>query len=1337
MRTKPLARRSLAVVTATALLSGGLAAGFLATPAFADGAATSFSPLQWDNGSTVKKFSVSGSGFPTPSPLEQLQGTSVATIVFTPVTLDNPNEVSTFWVAAKPGDTTSTSVSADVNLAMAPTGQYTVQVGDANHANLSTAAPAKFVIYGFGSANATKVAFGATGGVDRGPGSLDITGSNIAIGAKVNFSLPDGSTDPNPKLTFVQGNPNQSTNNLGTQDADGHAGSGYASSTLLQGNYSYAPDSVAGVTPGFTPGLRKLQIVNNDGRTGGTRVDFAQPWFASPTSSSSPLSPSGVGVGASNLQVTLTGQGIRAGSSLAIESGAAGSCAGVTVGASTVSSPDAAHAGTYTKITAPVSMADCATNDTSARDVTINGPDGGYFVRTGIFTIAANPVFDDPTLTSGYETLGQGARVGHGTEVVKIFGTGFEGDPAFVGVPGGDPAKMTKFSFGQGVQGVDGVTVTTVLVGSGFAQVRIDVTNDATVGDRTLSAINPDGGTASQSGAPPSVSNLNGTPAPLTIAAGPKVTKVQPAGLPRSTTSEPTTVTVTGSFVSTDTYTAMVCDQLDTLDCTESENINEAGFTPTATTLTFTVSTNAATPGVRDLLVTDLTNKGRFYCTGCIGIDSLTLGAPTSVPNTGDAVLNLNFDADFGSGTATTASSATLTRLVTLPGQGPISLKTGTTLVPGAAGSHTATGTFDVRDIAPGQYSITVVKDPTSQSSPTWSCNGCLTVTGAAITTTSIDRVPTDGSDPLSTSGGQGATNLTITIPGTNYSKGMQVAIPDVTVDDNSVVVNVATDVLTFTVHVPADATPGTKTVTVTAGDGSGQNTGSKAENLHFVVTAAPAPSSATSPAAYGQGAGTAGFLAANPGATVTLSIQGDNFLSGAQLSLGPLVDVTDETVTQGCVPPDVGCPTDPTPDVLTAKVSVAEGATPGKRAAVVTNPDGGSGSRAESFTVSAGPTIASVSNAAGNPVLAPDGVAHPITVLGSGFATASDLSKVLDVLPADGVTITHVAVVDAGKITAEVKVDTTAALGARTVGVTNDSDKGYGSITPVYVAKAPGTPGSLTLVAGGSSLKATWTASAPNGAPVTNYHLSIQRVGTALVLQADTGTALTKTFSALANGASYVVRVQAVNAAGPGAAASKTGIPGLVTTLSSAVSSKLITAGSAMAIGGKLLHGTTPVPSRYIYVRFAPSVGAAYTKRVLTSSTGAWSYHFVTKYTFNVRATFTGDNVYRAASGSVLAVSVRSRIVRTAPTNGSTSSASTVLKIKGAVYPNHHGAYVYLYRYVSGKKTFVTRTLVTSTSTYVFSIKPRRGSYTFRVYIPNTRGNVANYTTAFTLKRV
>jgi hypothetical protein len=359
------------------------------------------------------------------------------------------------------------------------------------------------------------------------------------------------------------------------------------------------------------------------------------------------------------------------------------------------------------------------------------------------------------------------------------------------------------------------------------------------------------------------------------------------------------------------------------------------------------------------------------------------------------------------------------------------------------------------------------------------------------------------------------------------------------------------------------------------------------------------------------------------------------------------------------------------------------------------------------------------------------------MTVLGSGFATGGDASKVLDILPADDkITVTNVVVVDSGKITADVKAATDTALGARIVGVTNSADSGFGSCACVYVAKVPSTP-VLTLTAGAGSLTASWPQPSSNGAPITGYHVTLQRSGTATVVSRDLNASTrTTTFTGLVNGATYVVKVTAANAAGISAAASKTGIPGLFTSFLGISVPKTASAGVPMTFSGRLMHGSVGVPGRTIKLTIYQSIGSTLIRTTTTTSTGSWAYQFTPRYHTAVVASFAGDSIYRGTTGPLLHTVVASRVIRTSPASGSHTASSTLLTIRGYVYPNHAGTYVYLYRFVGSTKTLVNRVKLSSTSTFAFSGRPKKGTYTFRVYIPTTKGNAAAYSAPFVIYR-
>jgi len=1327
MRTRSTARRSIALLATTALMTGGLATGMLASPAYAAPGdpvhLLSSDVAAWDNRSTAT-LRLTGTNFINGDPTGQLNDE----VDLVPVAglADATNEVATIVAFVDPATPPNAGVAnVSIPLAMAPPGQYRLSVVHADGTPSDNTLP--FSIYAFGPANASSVAFGpnaSTAAADaRGAGPLDIRGSNFAVGAKVAFLKSDLTADTG--LTFRQGNPGNDTNPIGTQAADGKDNdSGYPSATLLQGNYSYALKGDG--TNDFVPGLHSLRVYNTDETVppvapakSGTTTLFAQPYYAP----SGAVSPASVGVGAQSVTVTVTGQGIRAGSTLGVQKLGPNTCADVSVGPSTVSNSDGN--GTFTTISAPVSFASCSA--TTARSISINGPDGGVFSRGSQLGVGGAPHVTD--IESTYSTLGQGAKVGYGSDGVWQAGEGVVVNGTnFAGHGDANPAHWVTFDFGPHV------TVVTRSVGNGSALVTIDVDDDAAAGERTVRATNPDGGSTTTS-KPPVTQDPLGV-APFIVEAGPKADKVTPPGFDPSQAG--TGVTVTGTFDTSHTYTVSVNRPVGT--------VNISGVsTPNATTLTFSMSTNNASPGPMDLTITDAGNFGRDVCESCMGINSLVVTAVNAVPvlpgqgsapNTGPATLQVDgTDALNAPLTSGASATATLTRQVPLAGQGPIA---GTAVTPATANRVSAT--FDLTRAAPGRYSLAIV-DPVSSKS--WTCTGCFTVASAGnITVTKFEPA----------NAGQGATGRTISVEGTNFANGMTVTMPDGVTVRNLVMDPAApTTKFTFQVDVLDNAPTGAFTAVIAAGDGSnpGTPTGSQVSKA-FAVNPKPAGVADVTPATYAQGAGSNGTPV-----PLTLTADPGTLQSGAVVTITPGITVTTTGVTPGCTFPDdvlSGC-TQTTPDELAATMVIAQNVAADKYALTVTNPDGGAATVPDAFTVAAGPQVASFANDKGQPVLTPDGADHTVTVLGSGFVTSP--KTVVAFLKFNGTSwvaddkLTYdasTATVEAGKITLTVKTATDAVLAARRITVTNsDALKGFGSCdTCAAVAKAPSAVSSLTLTGGAQSITATWGAATPNGSPISGYKVTLLAPGSSTPTVAVVPVALprTHTFPGLVNGVTYTVSVLAQNGAGPGPATTKTAVAGLPSALTVKVVTNPGVYGSPFYVTGKLTSNGVGVGGKTLILTFVPSVGKSYVRTVTTVGSGTTKGQYVYKttspYTVRVKAQLVpNDATYRPVGTSYVTETIRVLVKKTAPASSSRSGYTTTLKITGAVGPNKKGTYAYLYRIVSGKNSFVQRVVISSTSTFVFTIKPGRGTYTFHVYVPPTTGNAANYSPAFTLYRV
>jgi hypothetical protein len=1060
-------RRALAVTSATALLStGGAAGGLLGTAlaAAGDPAVASTTPAADNNtNSTATAVTINGAGFvPSTDTVKFVPNQGSGTFP-TPL----PTDVSpiTATVVSNGSTSTPTALKVTVPLALAAPGAYDVVVTQGLTGS-PVACTCLFTVTSNGAPDTNNVVPGAsTGSTGRGAGALDLTGAFYAKGAKVTFLLP-GSSTVDAGLAFTPGDPNNST---------ASSTGGYVNSGLIRGNYSFPASTT------FTPGKHNLQVTNTDKAAGAT-VEFWQPLFAA-----SGVSPTATGAGSQNRVVTVAGQGIRSGSSLAIQSLAtSGNPADVTsAGPATVNAAG-------TSISQPFNFLGNAKTGT-LRSIGINGPEGASYSVAGVFKVNAAPVISGLSVSA----LGQGAVTD-----VAISGSDFAT---------GGLAGLPSFTFsGTGVTGVTkSVSVSTVTTPPSTtpttvttALVAVTVARDATTDGRNVTVTNPDGGstTLAPTGTPPSA-------APLTINAGPVISSVSPGSSPRGTTKS---IVLTGTGFDKTNGMDVVFSVPPVAGATRTRDSSLAvgtvtitkGTSPALDTASFnvTISPDAAF-GLRDISLLNKGDSGQYLCAGCFGIDVLSVSPSTAAGNNTGAK-SVTFT---GTGIPT-GSTVQLVRSGDPAYQPHLS---GSNVVV-SADNTTLTALFDLTGAAPGAYNAVV-----TQGSTVLSCSGCFTVTGSSPSLTSLTP----------NSGGQGTVNRVLALAGTSFSRGEQVTIAGTTVHD---ITFVSPTKLTAQVDIPAGLATGAIDVVVTNADGVGT---SKLTN-GFTVTAAPAVS-AVSPTSYGQGA-----------KAQTITVTGPGFVTGASgapsstVSFGPGVTVTNVVVTQGTVVPVLT----PNPaDTLTATVTILENAAATARDVTVTNPDGGVGVLVKGFTVNLGPKVTSVLPTA----LAPGSSGKPITITGNGFSTTSGKTAMPTIA---GVTLTSPVVsADGTTITAMAAVATGQAKGTPDVVVTNPTDQGIGTCAGCFaIATPPSAPLSPRATAGPSQGQAvvTWSAPSDNGGtPVTSYVVTAAGPNgspTANGVTVD-GSTLTATITGLSDGVTYTVSIIARNAVGSSPAANTT----------------------------------------------------------------------------------------------------------------------------------------------------------------------------------------------------
>jgi hypothetical protein len=286
---------------------------------------------------------------------------------------------------------------------------------------------------------------------------------------------------------------------------------------------------------------------------------------------------------------------------------------------------------------------------------------------------------------------------------------------------------------------------------------------------------------------------------------------------------------------------------------------------------------------------------------------------------------------------------------------------------------------------------------------------GANATLAGAISLTAAPTVTAFATSTASSAAGQGAVTRSFNVTGTGFVAGATVEFSGTGVTVNSVTFVSSTN-LTVVVSVLLTATVGARDVRVVNPDfGTGTRVGG------LTITAAPTLTSLT-PNSRAQGA-----------LNSSVTVAGTGFQAGAVATFsGTLVTATTSSVTATS---------------LVIAVTVAQTAATGLRSITVTNPDGGTRTLANSFTVLAGPTVTSLSPAS----LARGAAATTITINGTGFVTGSTVA-----FSGTGLTLGAVTVVSATQLRLTVAVATTATIGLRGITVTTPSNGGRFTSTTI-----------------------------------------------------------------------------------------------------------------------------------------------------------------------------------------------------------------------------------------------------------------------------------------------
>ncbi|GAB3472425.1 fibronectin type III domain-containing protein [Actinophytocola sediminis] len=178
-------------------------------------------------------------------------------------------------------------------------------------------------------------------------------------------------------------------------------------------------------------------------------------------------------------------------------------------------------------------------------------------------------------------------------------------------------------------------------------------------------------------------------------------------------------------------------------------------------------------------------------------------------------------------------------------------------------------------------------------------------------------------------------------------------------------------------------------------------------------------------------------------------------------------------------------------------------------------------------------------------------------------------------------------------------------------------------STPPVASATPPGAPGGVSAVAGHQSATVSWRPAAPNGAPVTAYHLSWP--GGSMRVDGSAGQAAV---SGLTNGTAYPIAVVAENSAGRGPGASAAAVIPLraaaapTVTVPSQFGLQPVTWNQPDLYGGTLVHYLVSVTDQADQTTTEPTI----TLTSFNNDAGTVTVRAVTRFGPSGASTVTGE---------------------------------------------------------------------------------------------------------------
>ncbi|MBV9097975.1 MAG: fibronectin type III domain-containing protein, partial [Frankiaceae bacterium] len=718
---------------------------------------------------------------------------------------------------------------------------------------------------------------------------------------------------------------------------------------------------------------------------------------------------------------------------------------------------------------------------------------------------------DNPNHTSPRST-GQGAQTQH---MAIVVGTP-SGSGAFV-AGSGDPATYTHAVF-TGLP--TGVTITgeTANVAPNVVTETFNVDPGASLASASIKLVNPDGGTSR------TICTNTTTPNScfLTTAAAPKVSTVSPSSFLAGTSGG--SLILTGTNIDAGMQHVKIAVPNGGATFVDGDFNHGTGTTANQVTVTGISVPNLQPAGDADIILTNDDNNGVSVCHACFHVTSVDV--TSVVPNaatgaTNDAPSPITINGDNFASDATFSLQQVGVPAIPVTGQAVTN--------PGTNGSH-ASGTVDLTGVAPGFYDVVATNKASDPHAGTGVCVQCFRVLANAPTATNVSP----------TKAGGGASDVTVTLTGTNIFPGAQMSFSSssITLLGDPVV---AADHKSITQHISVAANAASEVGSVTVTNTDGQHPGSP---LTFTVDPAPVVNT-IAPTAHANGT------------SFPLTITGSGF------STSPLPTVT---FSNGGVTGTVQSVSN-AGDSITVSATIANNVASSAPVTVhvtVTNPDHGVAVSPTDLTVDPQPTFDHLT-----PNIVKAGGSVPqLQIFGTGFLTGATVAPHS---ANSGLNFGTVTVASPTEIDVPLTVDQAAAKGARTIDITNTD--GGATTASITVITVPSVPQTVTATPGARAVTVDWAAPADNGgSALTSYTITLAKQGsptTAASFTTSNASTLEHTFTQigtpaanLENNTTYIAQVVATNAAGNSAAAPANGATATTYALPKAPSSLTATGG-------------------------------------------------------------------------------------------------------------------------------------------------------------------------------